>query len=119
VAYSPLGSSDRPWAKPGDPVLLQEEKVVAIAQRLNKSPAQVLLRFNVQRGVGVIPKSVKAERLEQNKDIFDFELSEKDLSILRSLNKPLRLCVPSVQNAKGEIVPRDGAHPEFPYNIEF
>ena len=44
TAYSPLGSGDRPWASPSEPCLLEEPKLGAIAQRLHKSPAQVILR---------------------------------------------------------------------------
>jgi len=119
VAYSPLGSSDRPWAKPDEPRLLQDEKIAEIAKKYDKSSAQILLRFQVQRGVAVIPKSVNPLRIAQNKDIFDFTLSDEDVNAIRALNKPLRLCIPKIQNAKGEYVPRDAGHPEFPFNIEF
>jgi len=119
VAYSPLGSSDRPWAKPGDPTLLQDEKVGQVAKKYDRSPAQVLLRFNIQRGVAVIPKSVNPIRLAQNKDVFTFDLSDSDMQLLLSLHKPLRLCIPTILNAKGEPIPRDGGHPEFPFHIDF
>jgi len=119
VAYSPLGSSDRPFVKPGDPVLLKDEKVAEIAKKYDRSVAQVLLRFNIQRGVAVIPKSVNPIRLAQNKDVFTFHLSDNDMQTLLALNRNLRICIPTVQNSKGEYVPRDGGHPEFPFNIEF
>ena len=51
-----------------------------------KSPAQVALRWNVQRGVVVIPKSVKAERMAQNFDIWDFTLSEEDMAEIAKLD---------------------------------
>jgi len=47
VAYSPLASPDRPWAKPGDPVLMEEPKVKELAKKYNKSVVQVLLRYQV------------------------------------------------------------------------
>lgn len=55
-------------------------------RKVRQKPAQVALRWNVQRGVVVIPKSVKAERMAQNFDIWDFTLSEEDMAEIAKLD---------------------------------
>ena len=57
-----------------------------IGQKYGKSAAQVALRWNVQRGVTVIPKSVHKERMEQNMNIWDFQLSEADMKQIAGLD---------------------------------
>ena len=60
--------------------------LTAIGQKYGKSAAQVALRWNVQRGVTVIPKSVHRERMEQNIDIWDFQLSDGDMAEIAKLD---------------------------------
>lgn len=60
--------------------------LTAIGQKYGKSAAQVALRWNVQRGVVVIPKSVHKERIEQNMNIWDFQLSEEDMAEIAKLD---------------------------------
>ncbi|MEY8020326.1 aldo/keto reductase [Muriicola sp. SD30] len=61
-----------------------------MAQRYNKSIANIVLRWDLQKGVVTIPKSVKKERIVSNANVFDFELSDKDMDILNNLDKKKR-----------------------------
>src|SRR3569833_2331026 len=76
-AYSPLGTGKHL----GDPT------VGAIAERIGRTPAQVLIRWCRQRGAIVLPKSTHRERIEQNAQVFDFELSDHDLAELDGLDQ--------------------------------
>jgi 2,5-diketo-D-gluconate reductase A len=75
-AYSPLGTG----AHLGDPV------VAALADRLGRSAAQVLLRWCVQRGIPVVAKSTHRDRIAENAQVFDFELSAADMEELDALD---------------------------------
>lgn len=67
--------------------IFSNETLSAIAQKYGKSVAQVALRWNTQRGVVVIPKSVHKERMEENLDIWDFTLSDEDMKAISLLDK--------------------------------
>lgn len=79
-AYAPLGQSRANE-------MFDEPAVRAVMERAGKTPAQVLLRFLVDSDVIAIPKSARAERIRENFGIFDFSLTEDELSALRSLDK--------------------------------
>ena len=60
--------------------------LVEIGEKYGKSPAQVILRWQMQEGIVAIPKSVRRERMEQNFDIFDFALTVEDMASVKTLN---------------------------------
>ncbi|MFD6836218.1 aldo/keto reductase [Streptomyces diastaticus] len=71
--------------------LLEVPAVVAIAQKHNVTPAQVVLRWHVQLGNVAIPKSVTPSRIKENIDVFSFELDTEDMAAIRALNEDRRL----------------------------
>lgn len=77
-AWGPFNEGKRNFFT--DPILTE------IGKKYNKSAAQVALRWNIQRGVVVIPKSVREERMKQNIDIFDFNLSDEDIKKIATMD---------------------------------
>ncbi|GGA23382.1 aldo/keto reductase [Psychrobacillus lasiicapitis] len=71
--------------------LLDNEELQEIANKYGKTIAQVILRWDLQNGVITIPKSTKAHRIEENADVFEFELSEEDMQLIESLNQNHRV----------------------------
>lgn len=67
--------------------LFTEPTIAKIAAKYNKSVAQVILRWELQRGIVVIPKSVRIERMQENFNVFDFELTGEDMKVMASLDK--------------------------------
>jgi len=65
-------------------------EIVNIAKKYNKTPAQIVLRWDLQHEVVTIPKSVHKERIKENANIFDFELSEIDMKIIDGLDQNKR-----------------------------
>jgi diketogulonate reductase-like aldo/keto reductase len=91
-AWSPLGGIY--VYRPADPeaVLnaLHDPTVTSLADRYGKTPAQVVLRWHVQHGVIAIPKSVKAHRIKENFDVFDFELTPAEVASIDALDTGVR-----------------------------
>jgi len=69
--------------------LFGNETLVEIGKKYNKSAAQVTLRYLIQRGISVLPKSVKKERMQQNFEVFDFELNQEDMDAILKLDQPV------------------------------
>ncbi|WP_426499574.1 aldo/keto reductase [Streptomyces sp. D54] len=84
------GIATEAWSPLAQGALLNEEALVSIAERHGKSPAQVVLRWHLQLGNVVIPKSVTPERIRQNIDVFDFELSAADMDAVAALDRGMR-----------------------------
>ncbi|MGX1911868.1 aldo/keto reductase [Streptomyces phaeochromogenes] len=81
-AWSPLGSGKG---------LLEVPAIVAIAQKHNRTPAQIVLRWHLQLGNVVIPKSVTPSRIKENIDVFDFSLDTEDIAAISALNEDRRV----------------------------
>lgn len=77
-AYSPLGGEGN--------TLLSDPRICALADYHKVSPAKICLRWNLQREVIVIPKSVRAERIADNADLYGFELSQDEMDVIDSIN---------------------------------
>lgn len=84
-----LGVQPEAWAPFAEGLkgMFEEPVLMEIAAKHQKTPAQILLRWNVQQGVIVIPKSVHRERMEENRKIWDFELDAEDMQRIAKLDK--------------------------------
>ncbi|XP_039334791.1 1,5-anhydro-D-fructose reductase [Saimiri boliviensis] len=103
TAYRPLGGSSEGVDLMDDPVIQR------IAKEHNKSPAQILIRFQIQRNVIVIPKSITPSRIKENIQVFDFELTQHNMDSILSLDRNLRLATfPITKN-----------HKDYPFHIEY
>ncbi|XP_075711922.1 estradiol 17 beta-dehydrogenase 5-like isoform X2 [Rhinoderma darwinii] len=111
VAYSALGSSrDETWGIGQDtPVLLEDSVLNAIADKLGRTPAQVAIRYLLQRGIVVLAKSFTPARIKQNLQVLDFQLSGEDMTTLDGRNKNLRY----------DSMPMWKDHPNYPFHDEY
>ncbi|XP_063303684.1 aldo-keto reductase family 1 member C1-like [Pelobates fuscus] len=110
AGYSVLGSHrHKDWVDQTSPVLLEDPVLAAIGKQYNKSPAQVALRYQIQRGVIVIAKSYNPERIKENIKVFDFELSSEDMKLIDGINRNLRYVA----------IPVFADHPQYPFKDEY
>lgn len=92
TGFSPLGAGsylELGMAKAEDSVL-EEDSVMEIAKTHQKSPAQVVLRWGIQQGTAVIPKTSKVHRLKENLDVYDFSLTDTEMDTISSLERHQR-----------------------------
>ena len=82
-AYSPLGGNGART--------LQDPVIIELAKKYLKTPAQVVLRWNMQRNIVVLPKSIHKDRIISNYDVFDFTLSDEDMKLINALNKDAKV----------------------------
>ncbi|XP_040823980.1 prostaglandin-E(2) 9-reductase-like isoform X2 [Ochotona curzoniae] len=110
VAYAALGSSRDPkWVHKNTPILLEDPVVCALAKKHKRSPAQIVLRYQLQRGVVVLAKSFIEREIKENIQIFGFQLSSEDMKTLDGLDRNLRYY--SADLFLG--------HPNFPFADEY
>ncbi|XP_054005537.1 estradiol 17 beta-dehydrogenase 5 [Hylaeus anthracinus] len=115
TAYSPLGSRGlvKMMNKVEEiPDMLENDVVVEIAKTYKKTPAQVILRYILQSGFAVIPKSTNPQRIKENIQLFNWKLNSEDLEKLKSLDQgeSARICDFSFFKGCSE-------HPEFPFKV--
>jgi 2,5-diketo-D-gluconate reductase A len=81
------GIATEAWSPIAQGAVLDDPVITQIAERIQRTPAQVVLRWHVQRGSIVFPKSVTPERVRENFALFDFELADEDIAAISSLDK--------------------------------
>jgi D-xylose reductase len=98
TAFSPLGAGSYVplgMASPSESVL-EQDLIQTIAERHGKSPAQIVLRWGVQRQTAVIPKTSRVDRLRENIALYDFSLSDQEMSQITGLDRGQRFNDPGV-----------------------
>jgi len=105
-AYSPLVN--------GRSGILEDPVLMGIAKKYGKSTAQTIIRWHIQRGVALFPKSVFPNEIAENAKVFDFSLTQEEMDTISGFNKGKRIVVPM---CNGRI--RDLYDIHYPFNIEF
>lgn len=79
------------WSPLGRGKILNDETIVKLAMKYEKTPAQIILRWHLQNDTIIIPKSARPERIKENAQLFDFELEQVDVENINSLNRDERI----------------------------
>jgi aldehyde reductase len=108
TSYSTLANNQHEFRVVGQPNLLLEPILIEIGENHGKTPAQVALRWGLQKGMTIIPKSVNRFRIEENFDIFDFYLSNFEMIQIENLDRNWRMLP----------LDRDDRHPDWPFREE-
>lgn len=95
TAHTPLGGAAANTEWFGSKSCLDDPVLQGLAKKYKKTVAQIVLRWGIQRNTVVIPKSSKLERLEENFNVFDFELTREDMEIIRSIDRNCRTNQPA------------------------
>ena len=90
AVHAELGIATEAWSPIAQGAVLDDPAITALADRHGRTPAQIVLRWHLQLGNIVIPKSVTPERIRENLALFDFELSADDLATIAALNRDER-----------------------------
>jgi len=95
TAHTPLGGSlaNTEWF--GSVSCLDDAVLKSLGDKYKKTPAQIALRWGIQRDTVVIPKSSKVERLKENFEVFDFELSKEDMDLIKGMDRKYRTNQPA------------------------
>jgi diketogulonate reductase-like aldo/keto reductase len=87
TCYGPIGCGQAHTQRPGLPTVLENETIIEIAKAHNKSPAQVCIRWSIQKGLVPLPKSVTPSRISQNIEVFDFSLTGEEMLKIKALGE--------------------------------
>ncbi|XP_012298805.1 aldo-keto reductase family 1 member C1 isoform X2 [Aotus nancymaae] len=110
VAYSALGSHrEKTWVDQNSPVLLEDPVLCALAKKHKRTPALIALRYQLQRGTVVLAKSYNEQRIRENVQVFDFQLTSEDMKTIDGLNKNVRYLTLDVL----------ADHPNYPFSDEY
>lgn len=93
TAYSPLGTPAHPIFSAESRLAINEPEILNVAHRHRKTPAQIMIRYQLQHGNIAVPKTVKRDRIFTNFDVFDFILSDDDIREIESINYDFRTSI--------------------------
>jgi len=105
TAYAPIGAPGYPNKKDAAKTLnlFEEPVIVELSQKYEKTPAQIVLNWNINRNVIVIPKTTKVSRLSENFDCYDFKMTEEEYQKINGLEAGIRFFDPAFLPVFGNV----------------